>query len=90
MRENLTYFNLQCKIQIIPLKSASISPVNFIELGATATTLHLVSKLLLSGMIVNACDFPAVPRNKSGIRITINAMHTKEEIQNLVHLISEP
>lgn len=90
LRENLTYFNLQCKIQIIPLKSASVSPVNFIELGATATTLHLVSKLLLSGMIVNACDFPAVPRNKSGIRITINAMHTKEEIQNLVNLISEP
>lgn len=89
LSENLDYFNHQCKTHTIPLISTSISPVNFIELGATETTLQLVSRLLLSGMIVNACDFPAVSRNKSGIRITINAMHTKEEIYHLVQLISQ-
>lgn len=81
------YFRKQCNAYNVSLVSESPSPVNFIQIGKSEDTIKKARKILENGVLVNPCDFPAVPRNKSGLRITLNALLDKKEIDLLIQLV---
>lgn len=81
LMSNISYFRELCTQYSINLISKNLSPIQFIEIGKTNDTIHIASLLFQAGFLVNPCDFPAVPRNKSGLRLTLTTLHTKDEMK---------
>lgn len=84
--------SLQKKIQFcnnimqkykLPLVSASISPIFFIDLGLTRMGYNMVARLKGEGFYTNIGIHPAVPESFTGIRFTITNHHNLEDIENL-------
>ena len=72
----------------ITARSCAPSPIRFIELGNEEHTVEVASALRSQGYFVNVGCFPAVPRGRAGLRITLNLHHTLEDIRGLLHALS--
>jgi 7-keto-8-aminopelargonate synthetase-like enzyme/predicted N-acyltransferase len=79
--ELLTRFNL-------PVVSNPETPIKFIGLGLARVAYNMVKRMMNSGFYCNLAVFPAVPETCTGIRFTITAHHTREDIKKLVHFLS--
>ena len=60
------------------------SPIFSVGVGEENFTFEITRKLVDAGLFVNPVIYPAVPRKKCRIRLTVMATHTKEEINFLV------
>jgi len=82
--ENISYFR-SC---VLGLESCS-SPIIPIIIGETEKTLEVSAKLFEHGIYVSAIRPPTVPKGQSRLRITLSALHTKEDIKCLASLLQE-
>lgn len=78
MYERNSVLSLQAKTPIIP-----------IVLGDTEKTLEASKKLFDQGIFVSAIRPPTVPKGQSRLRITITALHTREDITRLCTTLTE-
>jgi len=60
------------------------SPIFPIILGQEAKAMEASLKLLEKGFFVPAIRPPSVPKNKSRLRLTLSAVHTDQEIEDLL------
>jgi len=44
--------------------------------------------LLDSGFFVSPCTYPSVPKNKTGIRITLSRFITIQDVDNLLEMVN--
>jgi len=73
----------------LPLANEASSGIFYFTIGEWEKTVTVARYLLDHGMYVNACTFPAVPMQMSGIRIVLTVHHTQAEIEHLVKIFSE-
>jgi len=57
--------------------------------GSEETTLQISKKARREGFIATAIRPPTVPTNACRIRVTLSSEHTKTQIQNFAHLITD-
>lgn len=67
----------------------SSTPIQPIIVGDSGTALAMSSYLKSQGMLVTAIRPPTVPRGQARLRVTINATHTEEHIDQLLDALSQ-
>lgn len=88
LRRRIQLFN-DVSVQMgLNLKSLEVSPIRFIEIGPSEDVVWLIRNLLDRGFYTCGSAFPAVAKNKAGIRITLNNHLKEEDIQSLLNNIS--
>jgi len=91
-REKLSYlsdkFTTAAKERKLPLISMDNTPIKSIVVGSNKMTLAIQDKLLEKGFFVSCIRPPTVPMNTTRIRISLNCMHTEEQIIELLDHLS--
>ncbi|PIS30138.1 8-amino-7-oxononanoate synthase [Candidatus Saganbacteria bacterium CG08_land_8_20_14_0_20_45_16] len=72
--ENIKYFNAE-------------TPIIPIIIGDATKTMEIAQKIFEQGILVSAIRPPTVPKGQSRLRITISAMHSKEDLACLASLL---
>jgi len=87
--ELILYFRKRCKESQIPLKTKSITPIQFIEIGDSVEVYKLGVYLLEKGIYCSLAVYPAVRRKHGGFRVSISRHLKKEDIDYLVTTLEE-
>ncbi len=84
--KNMKYFHSQLRDRGYDIGHTS-TPITPIEIGETEK-LHEVSKYFNdNNVFVNPVPYPAVPRKKDRIRFSISALHTKEDLDEVIDVL---
>ncbi|MDM8568354.1 8-amino-7-oxononanoate synthase [Thiotrichales bacterium HSG1] len=83
--ELITYFRNQASN--LPLMESS-TPIQPIILGSSAIALKASKLLYERGIIVTAIRPPTVPKETARLRITLSALHSKEQIDKLIKALN--
>lgn len=89
LQENMALFLRLIRENNLPLLGEGKTPIFYIGIGKTLHGYHMVQQLMKRGYFTSIGAFPSVPVNRSGVRVTINANHTKEDIYNLTAILTE-
>ncbi|AZL16076.1 aminotransferase class I/II-fold pyridoxal phosphate-dependent enzyme [Rickettsiales endosymbiont of Stachyamoeba lipophora] len=73
----------------LPLVSKDLTPIKSILVGDNNRTLKIQKYLLDKGLFISCIRPPTVPKNTARIRISLNCLHSKQQILNLLQLIAE-
>ena len=87
LSDNIGYFRLQCAQADIKLADSGTA-IQPLVLGDVDTTLLVADKLKQLGLWVGAIRPPTVPKGSARLRMTITAMHTRDDIDRLVDGLS--
>jgi 7-keto-8-aminopelargonate synthetase-like enzyme len=68
----------------LKLASKDLSPIFFIRCGPESASLALAKAMQKQGFYVCVSVFPAVPRNRSGVRFTVSLHNTLGDIDRLM------
>ena len=88
LRDNIRYFCQQAARLDLPLL-ASDSAIQPVILGREQRSVECRQQLLARGFDVAAIRPPTVPKGTSRLRITLSARHTAQDIDALLHALSE-
>lgn len=87
LHENFRY--MQSKIEDTGFKNISSTQIIPVIIGENSKTMELQKKMEESGIIVAGIRPPTVPEGSARLRITINALHTKDDMDFLISRIRE-
>ncbi|MCJ8304032.1 8-amino-7-oxononanoate synthase [Shewanella sp.] len=87
LSDNIGYFRQQCAQADIKLADSGTA-IQPLVLGDVDTTLLVADKLKQLGLWVGAIRPPTVPKGSARLRMTITAMHTRDDIDRLVDGLS--
>ncbi|MBL7723636.1 MAG: aminotransferase class I/II-fold pyridoxal phosphate-dependent enzyme [Chitinophagaceae bacterium] len=87
LKSNIDYFIQLAKKFKLPVIDFTCTPIFFIHCGSQQFGLTLCERLIKNGFYVNVGIYPAVGPKNTGLRISLTALHTKQEITNLVNAI---
>ncbi len=73
----------------VPLADETLSPIFFVRCGKPEITFEMSRALRKRNFCVCAVSYPIVPREQSGIRFTISSHNTPDDIERLLHTLSE-
>jgi 8-amino-7-oxononanoate synthase len=85
----ITFFIKEAKLRNLPCTSFDETPIKSIITGCNKLTLKIQHKLAHRGFLVSCIRPPTVPINQSCIRISLNCMHTEEQIICLLNLLHD-
>jgi len=74
----------QLKLPLLP----SITPIQPLLVGSSNQALAWSRHLETHGILVPAIRYPTVPKNQSRLRITLSALHTAKQVENLIDKLS--
>lgn len=77
----------ELKFQV--LDAEGNSPIIAVEMGSDLRTLMAGKALFDSGVYLNSVMYPAVPKDKGILRISLSSIHTEEDIQALLSAFTE-
>lgn len=88
LQENIRYFNNGLKKIGIELgeRESAIFPI---KIGDDIKTLYISKELMKKGIYTNPILYPAVSRGDSRIRMSLSAVHTKQEMDYTLSTLSE-
>lgn len=84
LQENIGLWQKLCLTHQRPFTHSAIQ---MWTTGCVQTALALSQQLLQAGFLVKAVRPPTVPKQQTGLRITLSAFHTAEMIQNLYQVL---
>jgi 7-keto-8-aminopelargonate synthetase-like enzyme len=73
----------------LPLAAKEETPLFFVETGAVLTTMSVTASMLKRGFFMNGAVFPAVPRNRGGLRFTVTRYHDLARIEAMLTSLHE-
>ena len=68
----------------LPLAAKEETPLFFVEIGAMLSTLSVTASMLKRGFFMNGAVFPAVPRNRGGLRFTVTRYNDLAQIEAML------
>ena len=80
LNENINYFKEKIKKSNFELASESVHAIQPILIGDPIKTKKIVDELYKKGILVTNISYPIVPKGKDEIRVQLNALHTKNDI----------
>src|SRR5690606_28541724 len=88
LQENILYFNNGLKKIGIDMgeRESAIFPI---KIGDDERTLNVSKELMKRGIYTNPILYPAVSRGDSRIRMSLSAVHTKEQMDYTMSMISQ-
>lgn len=73
----------------LQLFDTNLTPLWYVQIGGTNTTVSIVARVLKAGYYVNVAVYPVVQRGKSGLRFTVTRYNTIDQIRGLLDSINE-
>ncbi len=89
LQDNMSLFLSLIRENNLPLLGEGKTPIFYIGIGKMLHGYHIIQQLMNRGFFASTGVFPSVPINRTGVRVTINANHTSEEIRSLAKAITE-
>lgn len=89
LQYNINYFIVHAKIRNLNLLSEDITPIKAFIIPNHKLGLNLKEKLMQSGYLISYIRPPTVPQNTSRIKISLNCLHTENEIIHLLDILAE-
>jgi len=89
LQDNMALFRQLIKENNLPLLGEGTTPIFFIGVGKVLNGIYVVQQIMKRGFFTSIGAYPSVPINRSGVRVTINANHTEEQIRALAKVITE-
>jgi len=88
LQENILYFNNGLKKIGVDLgdRESAIFPI---KIGDDVKTLYVSKELMKRGIYTNPILYPAVSRGDSRIRMSLSAVHTKEQMDYTLEMLSQ-
>lgn len=84
LSRRVKHFRTEAEASGIPLVSSPRVPVQYITVGSLESALEVVEAIFKDGYFVNICAYPAVPKNRCGLRLTITRNVDLADISGLV------
>jgi 7-keto-8-aminopelargonate synthetase-like enzyme len=84
LRERADRCNARMREHGLPLLSENESPIFFVELGLPAVAFDVAERMMREGVYVCVSAYPSVPMKRAGIRLTLTAAHTFDEVDHVV------
>ena len=88
LQAHILHFRQQVEKLGLPMVD-SMTPIQPLVLGASATALQWQQRLRQQGFHVGAVRPPTVPRGQARLRITLSAAHTEEDIDALIDALAQ-
>lgn len=73
----------------LTLEAREETPLFFVEIGPVMSTISAATAMLKRGFFLNPAVFPAVPRNKGGLRFTVTRYNTLDHIEEMLTALHE-
>jgi 7-keto-8-aminopelargonate synthetase-like enzyme len=73
----------------LPLAITEETPLWFVEIGSTMSTISTVTEMRKRGFFVNGAAFPAVPRGRGGVRFTVTRYLDEHQIESMLTSLNE-
>lgn len=89
LMERIRYFNSRAEELGLSLRSFDETPIRYITVGDPQTTMVLGKELLDRGYYLNVCSYPAVAPEDSGLRLTLTALVSLEQIDGLLSSVAQ-
>lgn len=87
LRENVEFFIAYALEKGLDLISAAQTPIKAIVIQCHNKLLAIQNNLLENGFFVSAIRPPTVPANKARLRVSLNCLHTQDQIMQLIDII---
>ena len=87
--DRIKYFNQLCRQLELPLAERAMTPIRYIGVGTPEMGYDIVQRVLKRGYFINVAAFPSVPLKQTGLRITLTNHLDKDDIRNLLTVVSE-
>jgi 8-amino-7-oxononanoate synthase len=84
----ILFFIKEAKKRNMALSSYDLTPIKSIIVGTNVDALIVKEKLMQKQLFVSCIREPSVPKNMAAIRLSLNCMHTEEEILYLLDELS--
>jgi 7-keto-8-aminopelargonate synthetase-like enzyme len=88
LRDRVLHANRVFRAAGLPLLVENDVPIRFIRLGLPRVANVVAQAMGKDGFYVNVSMFPTVPMRRAGIRISINANHSLEDINRLTERLA--
>jgi 7-keto-8-aminopelargonate synthetase-like enzyme len=82
-------FNSLAAERGLPLASMSEAPIRYVAVGDDEATGVLARLLRDRGYFADLATYPAVPRSRSGIRISLTHHHAEADVKSVVETMAE-
>ena len=88
LQELILFTNNKLDELNLPQFQKTDSPLFFIPVGLPKICYDIIAKMKDKGFFLNTASFPAVPMRKSGVRFMINNFLNKEQINEMLDILS--
>ncbi len=88
LRERIRLFNTLAEARGIPLGSPAATPIRFVATGDTRATYQLAGDLMSEGFYTNTAVFPAVSKDRGGLRIALTLHQRPDDVRDLIDAIA--
>jgi 7-keto-8-aminopelargonate synthetase-like enzyme len=89
LKDNIRYTHSLLEKLGLPNLAEADSPIFFVGVGLPKIGYRLIEKMLSDGFMLNIGIFPAVPLKNTGVRFTITALHTIQQIEEMVSALAK-
>jgi 7-keto-8-aminopelargonate synthetase-like enzyme len=89
LRSRIALFNRLAGEARLPLVSDSEAPIRYVGAGVASVAYRLGARLREVGFFTNTATFPAVPAKRCGVRLTLTAHHTEDDVAGVVSALAE-
>jgi hypothetical protein len=89
LRSRIGLFNRLAGEARLPLVSNSEAPIRYVGAGVASVAYRLTARLREAGFFANPATFPAVPATRCGVRLTLTAQHTEDDVAGVVAALAE-
>ena len=69
--------------------SETEAPIRYVGAGVASVAYRLTERLRGAGFFVNTAAFPAVPAKRCGVRLTLTAHHTDDDVRGVLAALAE-
>lgn len=88
LMKNIAFFQRKVIQYKLPLVNFSPTPIQYIGIGKLEVAMTVCKRLMEEGYYTCIAGYPSVPINNAGVRITINRLHTKQQIVGLLSTLA--
>jgi len=85
----ITFFNKEALARKLTIYSYDQTPIKLIRIGANKIALAQQKKLAEAGFFVSCIRAPTLPMNAASLRISLNCLHTEEQVVRLLDLLQQ-
>lgn len=86
--DNIRYFHEECRLRGYNIENSQTA-ITPIVMGDSLKTLEVTKFLHEEGIFVNPVPYPVVPKKKERLRLSLSALHTKKDLDTVLHKLEE-